>query len=138
MCVISSFTEADPTPWSSFEATQPGLAASIKAAYEGVKAQAGPSPYDKPTSWCSNPNIERQTHNGRTNCIGCHQYASSWNPATNAQTEFNETYSGSSAFPQFGRSQRRTNFPSDFSWSFKDESVGQAIQEARAAEHFDW
>jgi hypothetical protein len=139
MCVVSSFTEADPTPWRSFEATNKlGLAASLKAAKEAISAQKGPAPYDKPTSWCSNQNIERQDGNGRTNCIGCHQYASSWNPATNAQTEFGETLVGDSAFPQFGRSQRRVNFPSDFSWSFTNEGLADAIESAREANHFTW
>ncbi len=138
MCVTTSFTEKDPAPWHSFEGGQPTLAAALRAGYEAIAQQAGVPPYDKVTSWCSNPNIETQTGNARTNCIGCHQYASAWNPATHAQTIFQQTLQADNAFPQFGRSARRSNFPADFSWSFEYEGSTEQIREAREAQHFEW
>lgn len=139
MCVTTAFNENDPKPWGAYEGGQPGLAAAVKAAYDGATEQRNPSPYDKVTTWCSNPNLEHHTGNGRTNCIGCHQYSVTWNRLKNRETYFNDTYAASQApeFPQYGRSRRRANFPADFTWSFGMEFQDQ-IKAAREAAGYSW
>jgi hypothetical protein len=138
MCVTSSFAEGDAQPWAAF-ASQPTLAASLKATHEALSAQAGPAPYDKPTTWCSNPNLEFHEGNGRTNCIGCHQYSSTWNTLTNKEVEFSDTYDAAQAaeYPQFGRALRRRNFPAEFAWSFAMEFPFN-IQQAKQKQKFEW
>ncbi|WP_156035574.1 hypothetical protein [Caulobacter sp. UNC358MFTsu5.1] len=139
MCVTTAFNETDPKPWGPYESGQPGLASAIKAAYDGATEQRNPAPYDKVTTWCSNPNLEHHTGNGRTNCIGCHQYSVTWNELKNRETYFNDTYTASMAaeYPQYGRALRRTNFPAEFAWSFGMEFQDQ-IKEAREDQGFNW
>ncbi len=52
-------------------------------------------------SWCSNPYIEVEPGNARSNCIGCHQHGGS--EATDVS--------------RHGRGKVRRNFPSDYLWS---------------------
>jgi hypothetical protein len=139
MCVTTAFNEADPAPWSSFQAAHPSLAGSIQATAHELETQKGPPPYDKITSWCSNPNLETQQGNGRTNCIGCHQYSNTWNDSTNRPTNFGDTLTAqfSALYPQFGRARRRANFPTDFAWSSQFE-FPPAIEQARTAQDFQW
>ncbi|HEY5711124.1 MAG TPA: hypothetical protein VIT38_04440 [Allosphingosinicella sp.] len=138
MCVTTAFEEGDPAPWSSF-AGQPQLAAALRASHEEIATQAGPPPYNRTTTWCSNPNLESHPGNGRTNCIGCHQYSHTWNRETDMQAEFSDTYAREFAdqFPQFGRSRRRLNFPAEFAWSFGFEFAPE-IRSARQRHHFEW
>jgi hypothetical protein len=119
MCVTSSFNERDPAPWKSFETSAPDLAKSIKANYNQLDAanrEAGGDPGHL-TTWCSNPNVETHPHNNNTNCIGCHQYAGSWNQVSGALTEFDQTFQVNDPnFPQQGRDRYRKTFLSDFGW----------------------
>lgn len=79
-----------------------------------------PTPHNQQTSWCSNPNIETHPGNGRTSCIGCHQFPVTRNEERNDEdTLFQNAILGD--FPQFGRAQYRANFPAEFAWSFEFE-----------------
>jgi len=139
MCVTTAFNEKDAEPWRTYLTGSPALAASIKASYDAAAAQKGPAPYDKVTTWCSNPNLEHHVGNGVTNCIGCHQYPNTWNRFAGAATEFDDTYNPAYAaiYPQYGRDRRRLNFPAEFAWSFPMEFAGQ-IKDAREAQGFNW
>ncbi len=149
MCVVSSFAEKDPAPWSQFTGSQQSLGDSIKAVFDAIQADntrgakthvgdlaiwlrsvpnplhlAGalgpwPAPYNEPTCWCSNPNIERHPANARTSCIGCHQIAFTKNEARNREAQFSDVMVGD--IPQFGKVRARKNFPAEFSWAFSFE-----------------
>lgn len=137
MCVVSAFAEGDAEPWSAFATAQPSLAAALRASHETLAKQVEAAPHDKVTTWCSNPNVETQTGNGRSSCIGCHQYSSTWNNATGKLTDFRDTLKKDGNFPQFGRSLRRKNFPADFAWSFSMEFKSD-IRMARDQLGFQW
>jgi hypothetical protein len=134
MCVTSSFNEHDPTPWKSFETSAPELAKSLKANFEQLTADnaaVGGDPAHL-TTWCSNPNVETHAQNQKTNCIGCHQYAGSWNKDSGALTDFFDTLQVDPNFPQLGRDRHRLTFLSDFSWGLaKEEDIPNKIREAR-------
>lgn len=65
MCVVSDFTEGDPTPWAQYDRTTNDLTQQLA---NSLRAVAGVM---RNTQWCSNPYIE--TNMARGNCIGCHQ-----------------------------------------------------------------
>jgi cytochrome c553 len=118
MCVVVDYTEGDPDAPGRYDDLP-----SLQAALEAVGTQAG-----APT-WCSNPYIEHEAGNARTNCIGCHQHA-----GTPVQESFDgeaepfdlsEVIANASPaldrtnrYPANGRIRRRTHFPSDYSWAF--------------------
>jgi hypothetical protein len=159
MCIVSAFDEGDPEPWIHYSGAQQSLGDSIKATYEAIEKQIreggkqvpfferfdakslGPweTPYDRPTEWCSNPNIETHPANGRTSCIGCHQGSFTNNDARidsdDKEMQFWQIMAGD--VPQFGRSQYRRNFPADFAWSFGFEFQSN-IAEARRQIGFNW
>lgn len=164
MCVNSAFDEGDATPWSTYSGAQASLGDSIKAVYDaienhiqnGAQAAVGPpprfptlsgalgpwaAPNNVPTSWCSNPNIETHTANGRTNCIGCHQIAFTKNEdrsvvqGSEVEASFRHAMRGD--YPQFGRSRIRRNFPAEFSWSF-DIEFRPAIRLGMGQAGFSW
>lgn len=130
MCVTTAFNEGDSHPEASYEKTYPSLAAALRTTYAEIKKQSAPPPFDKVTSWCSNPFLEWHPTNARTNCIGCHQYSHTRNERTKKVTKFNETIDASlsgfdpSQFPQYGRSRKRSNFPAEFAWAFHHEFPG--------------
>jgi hypothetical protein len=160
MCVGSAFEEGDPQPWSSYAAGQPTLGGSIKATYDAIQAHIdsgvtgnlaagepdskfapgarGPwaAPHNKNTTWCTNPFIEVQAANGRTNCIGCHQLVLTESlvnpskPATFAEAMFGFD-------PQFGRSRNFNNFSTDFSWAFQFQ-FQPIIRFTRQEAEFNW
>lgn len=153
MCVVSSFEEGDPQPWSHYSGS---LSESLRATHEAIQKQIieggkqvpefsdfdakslGPwkAPYNKPTTWCSNPNVEAHPANGRTSCIGCHQGSFTLNDARpGEEMQFWQIMAGD--VPQFGRSQYRKNFPPDFAWSFGMEFQGE-IASTREDVGFDW
>ncbi len=102
MCVVSSYDEGSVDP--SAEVSDTSLGQSLGVAFEK----------SKPHTWCSNPFIERGKGNARTNCIGCHQHAGS-------HVSPDEVFkSMDPRFPDNGRSRMRSNFPSDYLWSFDD------------------
>jgi hypothetical protein len=133
MCVTTSFVERDPAPWSSFQQGQPLLAAAIKATHEALVRRGNASPDRQVTTWCSNPHVEGDINNGMSNCIGCHQYAASWDPEVNLRTHYTFTLrpDRQTRYPQFSASRRRNNFPSDFTWSFNHEATPQIIKRER-------
>ena len=150
MCATASFDEGDATPWAG--STDAGFTGVLRAVHEEMNAQTRrtlpqwPAEWRRnprfasPTTWCSNPNIEAHAGNGRTNCIGCHQFPNTTNDRTGLITRFSDTLTVDDRvadFPQNGRSLYRQNFPADFAWSFNFE-FGPAIQAARAAAGFEW
>ena len=166
LCVSSAFAEQDPAPWSTYEQGKPGLAASLKAVSDAIEAeidsgsQSDPAalallfdpvptpielahaltpaaaPYDHQTSWCSNPNVETHPGNGRTSCIGCHQFPMTRNEERNDPvTQFGHAIVGD--FPQFGRAQYRKNFPAEFAWSFEFEFQGDILKKKQET-GFQW
>ena len=138
MCVVSALAEKDPQPWASYTGSADTLAGSIKAVYDAIQKQIdtgtesdpaslatlfdpvpvplelpgalGPwaAPHNQQTSWCSNPNVEAHPGNGRTSCIGCHQFPMTRNEARNVDMEFTHVLVGD--VPQFGRAKVRENF----------------------------
>ena len=156
MCVMSAFDEGDPEPWTHYSGAQDSLAKSIKATHESIQKQIreggkqvpelvdfdakslGPwqAPYDVPTTWCSNPNVETHPANGRTSCVGCHQGSFTNNDERpGEEMHFWRIMTGD--VPQFGRSQYRKNFPADFTWSFGFEFQPE-ITAAREKVGFNW
>ncbi len=116
MCVVTDFIEKDDNMLQRFNEF-PSLQAALEA--------TGSSEAGAPT-WCSNPYIEHEAGNARTNCIGCHQHAGS-RFAEDATSSFDltkiiETESAeiniASRFPANGRMRRRNRFASDYSWAF--------------------
>lgn len=138
MCVTTAFEEGDAAPWQSF-AAQPQLAAALRATHEELARQAEAPPFDRITTWCSNPNVETQIGNARTNCVGCHQYSRTWNPLADGLAEGLDpiTPGFATLYPQFGRSRRRTNFPADFAWAFSRQ-FGDEIRDAMERHRFRW
>jgi hypothetical protein len=169
MCVNTSFAEGDPQPWQHYSGPQSPLANALQAAYNTIDDQAkngsqataafaptspdfptpfpdalmaAAPPHDVPTSWCSNPNIETHRGNGRTSCIGCHQFV--YTMSERRTDSGGAPLFGSFAhvlvgdFPQFGRTQARNNFPGEFFWSFFME-FQPAIEDAiNASPGFNW
>ncbi|MCG8462540.1 MAG: hypothetical protein MI919_40160, partial [Holophagales bacterium] len=161
MCVTTSFREGDPAPGSHYEGSRPSLAEALTATHGALDTQLvdggsvaglpwpppltpGPweSPHDQVTTWCSNPNLEGHPGNGRTNCIGCHQFPNTRNEIRNQDNAFWETLAGD--YPQYGRDLFRRNFPADFAWSFYYEltdrgpSARGVIREAREKAGYEW
>lgn len=99
MCVVTDFSEGDQAPWADYEADHPTLAVALKTAAQS------------PSTWCSNPYIEKGHGNARTNCIGCHQHA-----GTGVVSD--DVFADESRFPDSGRRQLRKNFPADYLWAF--------------------
>lgn len=100
MCVTVAFEEEGEVD-AELRERFPSLAASLDAA----NAAVGPS------SWCSNPFIERGGGNQRSNCIGCHQHGGSG-------FDERDVLADEARFPRQGRARVRENFPSDYLWSF--------------------
>lgn len=155
MCVVTAFTEDDSQPWKTYTGSMKSLGGSIQSAYQALQEQisdgadevAGanpndlgdlgpwPAPYNKMTTWCSNPRLESHVGNARTSCIGCHQFSFT-NTGGGTNPVFIEAAThGHNA--QFGRAQSRKNFPADFAWSFWME-FQPTITEAKRVAHFEW
>jgi hypothetical protein len=94
MCVVTDYDERDPDPRGG----QGGTLGDALAAVHG------------PSSWCSNPFIERGAHNAQTNCIGCHQHAGDIAALDPVLTD-------PERFPRAGRTLLRKAFPADYSWA---------------------
>jgi mono/diheme cytochrome c family protein len=118
MCVVVDYLESDADVLSRFE-DLPSLQAALAA--------TNPEP-GAPT-WCSNPYIEHEAGNARTNCIGCHQHAGSRfkeNFGDEPQAfDVDEIIADESSelheanrYPANGRLRRRTHFAADYSWAF--------------------
>lgn len=115
MCVVTDFVENDEEALARFNAFP-----SLQAALEATGTEAG-----KPT-WCSNPYIEHEAGNARTNCMGCHQHAGSrFNEDATSSFDLtavipneSEEMTITNRFPANGRLRRRNIFASDYSWAF--------------------
>jgi hypothetical protein len=99
ICAVTRFQD-DAQDWDALAQKYPDLAAAFEAAKAGNPGQ----------SWCSNPYIELGTHNQRTNCIGCHQFA-----GTDAQQD--KILQDGAQFPRHGSTQQRSTFVTDYVWS---------------------
>lgn len=115
MCVVADFTEGDDQVLQRFNDFP-----SLQAALQATGSDAGAA------TWCSNPYIEHEDGNARTNCIGCHQHAGS-RFAEDATSAFDLTavianesadLNVANRFPANGRLRRRNMFASDYSWAF--------------------
>ena len=155
MCVTTAFVEGDPEPWTSYTGGEKSLGDSIQSTYEALRKEIsdgakeiagvnradwgdlGPwsAPYNKMTSWCSNPNLEGHVGNARTSCIGCHQLAFTALPGSPDIVFIQAATLGQT--PQFGRAESRKNFPADFAWSFHMEFM-PTIVNARKRAKFEW
>ncbi|MBS2014129.1 MAG: hypothetical protein JST00_14660 [Deltaproteobacteria bacterium] len=120
MCVVTGYEEKDPNPTGGFPTGKGSLGDALAAVYKGVGA---------PT-WCSNQYVERGAHNAQTNCIGCHQHA-----GTGLRSE--AVLGDNTAFPEFGRTKIRKNFPVDYAFAALQppESVAGLMQQQ--VEHFE-
>jgi hypothetical protein len=99
ICAVTRFQD-DAQDWETLARKYPDLAAAFEAAKAGNPGQ----------SWCSNPYLEMGTHNQRSNCIGCHQFA-----GTDAQQE--KILQDAQLFPKHGSTQQRFTFITDYVWS---------------------
>ena len=112
MCVVVDYTEGDADPGARFP-DHPSLAAAIAVPSAGAGAP----------SWCSNPYIEHGRGNARTNCIGCHQHGGSLAgqdlDADGRPDPFvlERVIDSENLFPNNGRTQIRSVFPTDYLWS---------------------
>jgi len=120
MCVVTGYQEKDPDPTGGFPRGPGSLGDALAATYQGVGAP----------SWCSNQYVERGAHNAQTNCIGCHQHA-----GTGLRSE--AVLADPVAFPEFGRTKIRKNFPADYAFAAMQppESVAGIMQ--AQVEHYD-
>jgi hypothetical protein len=100
LCSVVAFEEGDSNPEGG--ADDASLARALGVTHAGP---GGPT-------WCSNPYIERGDGNASTNCIGCHQHA-----GTRLVSE--EILADRNAFPDFGRSELRDSFPTDYVFSVR-------------------
>ncbi len=112
ICAVTRFQD-DAEDWETLARKYPDLAAAFRAAQAGNPGQ----------SWCSNPYLELGTHNQRTNCIGCHQFA-----GTDAQQE--AILKDAAQFPAYGSTRQRATFVTDYVWSaaLGGQSLHQVIE----------
>ena len=111
ICAVTSFRD-EAEDLETLRERHPSLVAAFEA------AQAG----NPNLNWCSNPYIEQGTHNQKTNCIGCHQFA-----GTDGNTE--SILQDTTVFPEHGTQKQRETFPTDYIWSagFGSQSLFQII-----------
>ncbi len=129
LCSVVWYEEEDPDPAGRFDDSAPSLAAALRA----VGAAEG-----APT-WCSNPYVEHGRNNARTNCIGCHQHGG----ATVAHDrdmdgapdafDLERVIDGDPFFPDYGASQQREVFISDYLYAFNrvDDFAGMVRREVQ-------
>jgi hypothetical protein len=119
LCAVAAFDEADPDPGGGFDADHPSLARALAATHPRA---------DGPT-WCSNPYLEQGAGNAATNCIGCHQHA-----GTLLSSE--QILEDRERFPEFGRTEQRASFPSDYAFAGNSgDNLGAMFAETE--DHFD-
>jgi hypothetical protein len=119
LCAVADFDEADPQPGGGFDSDHPSLSRALAA----TNARAhGPT-------WCSNPYLEEGEGNASTNCIGCHQHA-----GTLLSSE--QILADPERFPDFGRTEQRTTFPSDYAFAGNmGDNLGAMFEETE--DHFE-
>jgi hypothetical protein len=121
MCVTSGFNENDPNPGEGFQGDIPDLAASLNK----IHSLTGPH------TFCSNPFIERGKGNGRTNCIGCHQHARTGVGQDEIYLDDQDVPGNEERrrkYPNSARSKLRSNFPSDYLWSFFEDDIIDIVE----------
>ncbi|MGE0789034.1 MAG: cytochrome c [Sandaracinaceae bacterium] len=135
LCSTVWYTEEDPDPAGRFDESHPSLAAALRA----VGAEQG-----RPT-WCSNPYVEQGRNNARTNCIGCHQHGG----ATVAHDrdgddvpdafDLDRVIADDPFFEEFGRTQQREVFISDYLYSFNrvDDFAGMIRRQIQFSDMVD-
>ena len=110
MNVVVDYKEKDLNPGQWF-ADQPTLADAINAAA------------DSDLTWSSNPYLEHERGNAKTNCIGCHQHGgSTMGPDLDGDSiadpfDLELVIDSPILFPSNGRIQQRELFPADYLWS---------------------
>lgn len=113
MCVVDSFEEGDADAPGRFE-EHPSLAAAMRAIDAGA---GGPT-------WCSNPYLEHNRNNARTNCVGCHQHGGATvirdgnGDGVLEPLDLDALINDETNFPQTSRQQIREVFPADYLYSF--------------------
>lgn len=119
MCVVVDYMERDGQVLDRF-ADFPTLQAALEAT----------TPIAGAPTWCSNPYIEHEAGNARTNCIGCHQHAgTTYDEAINngqfmpfdlaaVIADESPNLSALNRYPSNGRVKRRNMFATDYSWAF--------------------
>lgn len=118
MCVVVDYMEKDNQVLDRF-ADLPSLQAALAAT----------EPIAGAPTWCSNPYIEHEAGNARTNCIGCHQHAgSSYDEGLSGQylpfdlpaviANESPNLNAGNRYPSNGRTKRRNTFATDYSWAF--------------------
>lgn len=114
MCTVVDYVEGDDDVVGRFE-DMPSLAAALGAT---IPTRGAPT-------WCSNPYVEHEAGNARTNCIGCHQHAGTRIDESGAPFDVANVILGSDAvlsesnrYPANGRLRRHTTFPTDYAWAF--------------------
>lgn len=119
LCAVTAFDEADPDPGGGFALDHPSLARALAATHQRV---GGPT-------WCSNPYLEEGEGNAATNCIGCHQHA-----GTRLSPE--QILADPERFPDFGRTEQRVTFPSDYAFAVNTgDNLGAMFEETE--DHFE-
>jgi len=118
MCIAVDYVERDGQVLDRY-ADLPSLQAALAATEPTVGAP----------SWCSNPYIEHEAGNARTNCIGCHQHAgSTFDEGLSGQllpfdlaaviANEGQNLTAGNRYPANGRLKRRNMFATDYSWAF--------------------
>jgi mono/diheme cytochrome c family protein len=114
MCTVVDYTEKDADVVGRFS-DMPSLAAALGAT----------DPTTGAPTWCSNPYIEHERGNARTNCIGCHQHAGTRIDESGGEFKLEtvipnaaELLADDNRYPANGRTRRRNRFPADYSWAF--------------------
>lgn len=119
LCAVAAFDEADPDPGGGFDSDHPSLALALAATHA---SEGGPT-------WCSNPYLEEGEGNAATNCIGCHQHA-----GTRLSSE--QILADAERFPDFGRTEQRAAFPSDYAFAGDTgDNLGAMFEETE--DHFE-
>ncbi len=138
MCVVVDYLESDPDVLGRF-ADLPSLQAALAA----TDPAAG-----NPT-WCSNPYVEHEPGNARTNCIGCHQHAGTRIAEDGEAFELTDVIlhedlllGDDNRYPGNGRLRRRSSFATDYSWAFsRIDDLTELMRtevEARGAQDAKW
>lgn len=117
MMVVSAYEEQIADAGKDYESTHPDLAESLRT----IQTYAGSS------SWGANPYIETGKGNSRTNCIGCHQHAKTGVTQDEIYRIDPKTGLGSEKYPESSRTKVRSNFPSDYLWSFYSEDIKEFL-----------
>ena len=121
LCVVTGFDQTDPDPARLFLQDSSAHMQSLGESLQKLKQVYGSS------SWCSNPYLENQTGNVRTNCIGCHQHALTsvlddtvnYRDSCETEAECQQIEKLRQEFPAYGKQKVRNLFPGDYVFSLR-------------------